>query len=252
MPTRRDRFGIEEMRHRFGRVEGVPLSRIEAYYREKEPDISSITVRWRLTALRGFREVSSVARGVYRLERTRDFHPRPTTSLREVSDLLKKVLPAGTDFCVWTTAWIRRFAGRGSLPLSIVVQVPREWVETVAERLRDDERSAFVEPFVIGSPVRRKGKVPLPKIEKLVVDAYCLFVRDGDPSVIGQSREAAATAASEAVRIATGVYGMNRTTMLRYARNRGVREDVERLLDTAGTGRRRKSAAKRRRMGGNQ
>jgi hypothetical protein len=234
MQTRGDRFGIEDMRRRLGAGD-VSLSRIAAYYREREPDLSGATVRWRLTALRGIREISAVGRGMYRLSRSREFRPRATAAMRSVVSAVRGAVPPDVPFCIWTTAWIRRFAGRNSLPLATVVQVPREWTAIVTDRLRIAGREALVETLVAGSPRRRSGRAALPRIEKLLVDAYCLFVRDGWPEPRnGETGRAGAAAAVEAaVREAAGTYGVNRSTALRYARNRGVRMEMERLLGPA-------------------
>ncbi len=252
MPTRKDLYGIAEMRRRLGKGE-IPLDRIVAYYREKEPEISRTTVRWRLTVMRGSRVVTSVARGAYRLEGGRDFRPRSTPALRAVDAIVVGVLASGDRHCLWSTSWIRRFAGRQSIPLLLVVQVPRESVPDVATALRSAGIDALVEAVVGGSPIRRTGAVPLPKLEKLVVDAYCLFARDeGAPAGVGKGRErAAAEGVAEAVVVAARTVGVNRSTTLRYARNRGVREEMERLLDAAERkGTREPGAALRRAEGG--
>jgi len=241
MPTRKDLYGIAEMRRRLGKGE-IPLDRIVAYYREKEPEIHRTTVRWRLTVMRGSRVVTSVARGMYRLEGGRDFRPRATPALRSVEGVVAGVLASdgaesGERHCLWTTTWIRRFAGRQTIPLLLVVQVPRVAVAAVAEALRATGTEALVEPVVGGSPIRRTGAVPLPKLEKLLVDAYCLFVRDagetaGVPKGCGR---AVAEGVAEAIVVAAHTVGVNRSTALRYARNRGVKEEMERLLDAAET-----------------
>jgi hypothetical protein len=250
MPTRKDLYGIAEMRRRLGKGE-IPLDRIVGFYREKEPEISRTTVRWRLTVMRGARVVSSVARGVYRLEGGRDFRPRSTPALRAVEDVLAGVLAEGDRHCIWTTSWIRRFAGRQSIPLLLVVQVRRESIRSVEAALRAAGIGALVEPLVGGSPVRRSGAVPLPKLEKLIVDAYCLFARDEGEAAGVQERRATVQGVAEAVVVAARTCGVNRSTALRYARNRGVREEMERLLDAAGKkGIRVADAALRRMEGG--
>jgi hypothetical protein len=257
MPTRKDLYGIAEMRRRLGKGE-IPLDRIVAYYREKEPEISRTTVRWRLTVMRGARVVTSVARGAYRLEGGRDFRPRSTPALRVVDAIVCGVLErvdgeSGERHCLWTTTWIRRFAGRQSIPLLLVVQVPRETVGAVSDALRAAGVEALVEPVVGGSPIRRTGAVPLPKLEKLLVDAYCLFVRDeGETAGVSEGRgRAVAEGVAEAIVVAAHTVGVNRSTALRYARNRGVREEMERLLDAAeAKGSREPGAALRRAEGG--
>jgi hypothetical protein len=249
MPSRGDLYGIVEMKRRFGRGD-VSLERIVAHYREHEPEISRTTVRWRLTVLRSAGVVTAVARGVYRLERSRDFLPRPTTPIREAANVLEGVLPEDSKYCVWTTSWIRRFAGRGILPPVLVAQVPRENIMEAAAALRARNFVGVVEPFVVGSPMRRTFKVPMPKIEKLVVDAYCLFARDGGEAAGLVDPEAARAAVAEAIGVAVRTCGINRSTTLRYARNRGVREELERLLDAAAEVDRVRSAAASRAWGG--
>lgn len=250
MPSRRDLYGIADLRRHLGKGE-IPLDRIVAHYREREPEISRTTVRWRLTVMRSAGVVTSVGRGVYRLEGGRDFRPRATPALRAVAALVERTIPEDEDRCVWTTSWIRRFAGRHALPQTFVVQVPRERVAEVARVLREaspDAAAAVVEPFVQGSPMRRTGTAPLPRIEKLLVDAYCLFARDGGQATGLRDRTAAAQAAEDAIVAAAHTVGVNRSTALRYARNRGVREEMETLLDAAeAAGRREKERAARRR-----
>lgn len=251
MPSRRDLYGIVEMKRRFGRGD-VALDRIVAYYREHEPEISRTTVRWRMTVLRSAGVVTAVARGVYRLERSRDFLPRPTTPIREAAGVLDCVLPEDAKYCVWTTSWIRRFAGRGVLPAVLVAQVPREGLAEASMALRARGFEGVVEPYVVGSPMRRTFKVPMPKIEKLVVDAYCLFARDGGAAagIVETSAASARTAVAEAIGVAVRTCGINRSTALRYARNRGVKDEMERLLDAAAEVERKRSSAAGRAWGG--
>jgi hypothetical protein len=251
MPSRGDLYGIVEMKRRFGRGD-VTLDRIVGHYREREPEISRTTVRWRLTVLRSAGVVTAVARGVYRLERSRDFLPRPTTPIREAAGILDGILPEDSKYCVWTTSWIRRFAGRGTLPPILVAQVPRESLAMASTALRVRGFAGIVEPYVVGSPMRRTFRVPMPKLEKLVVDAYCLFARDGGEAagVAGPSAAAARSAVAEAIGVAVRTCGINRSTTLRYARNRGVREEMERLLDAAAEVERIRSAAAGRAWGG--
>lgn len=232
MPSRRDLYGIADLRRRLGKGE-IPLDRIVAHYREKEPGISRTTVRWRLTVMRRGGVVTSVGRGVYRLEGGRDFRPRPTPALRAVAEAVAGTVPDGEGYCVWTTSWIRRFAGRQALPVLVVAQVPRESLADASRALRDVGSPVLVEPFVRGSPMRRKGTVPLPKFEKMLVDAYCLFARDGGAGEGPRGARAAAEAVAEAVATAARTLDVNRSTALRYARNRGVKEEMERLLDAA-------------------
>ncbi len=250
MPSRRDLYGIADLRRRLGKGE-IPLDRIVAHYREREPDISRTTVRWRLAVMRSAGVVTAVGRGVYRLEGGRDFRPRATPALRAVAELARPAVGEDEDLCVWTTTWIRRFAGRSALPQAVVVQVPRERVPEAARLLREAGRTGpdlVVEPFVAGSPMRRTGTAPLPRIEKLLVDAYCLFARDKGEAMGVADGAAAAKAAEEAVMAAARAVGINRSTALRYARNRGVREEMEALLDEAeAEGRRERARAARRR-----
>ncbi|MEI6297715.1 MAG: DUF6577 family protein, partial [bacterium] len=148
MPSRGDLYGIVEMKRRFGRGD-VTLDRIVGHYREREPEISRTTVRWRLTVLRSAGVVTAVARGVYRLERSRDFLPRPTTPIREAAGILDGILPEDSKYCVWTTSWIRRFAGRGTLPPILVAQVPRESLAMASTALRARGFAGIVEPYVV-------------------------------------------------------------------------------------------------------
>ena len=251
MPTRKDLYGIAEMRRRLGKGE-IPLDRIVAYYREKEPEISRTTVRWRLTVMRSASVVTSVARGAYRLEGGRDFRPRPTAAIRAVDAVVSSVVGSRDRHCAWTTSWIRRFAGRQSIPLLLVVQVPRESAAAVSDALRAAGVEALVEPFVGGSPMRRTGAVPLPRLEKILVDAYCLFARDegGTAGVAKERSRAAAEGVAEAIVSAARTCGVNRSTALRYARNRGVKEEMARLLDAAAKKRRREPGAALRRAEG--
>ena len=82
-----------------------------------------------------------------------------------------------------------------------------------------DERNVFVKNLVSEAPLQKNEDIPIPTLEKLLVDIYS----DPDFSYLQ---------GSEYIRIAENamtIFNINKTKLLRYAKRRGVKEELEQI-----------------------
>ena len=83
------------------------------------------------------------------------------------------------------------------------------------------KRNVFVKNLVSEAPLQKIDGIPVSTLEKLLVDIYC----DQDFSYLQ---------GSEYVRIAENamtIFNINKTKLLRYAKRRGAKEELEEIYN---------------------
>jgi hypothetical protein len=99
-------------------------------------EISPVTIRTRLNALKRSGVITPVGRGLFTLKKLHNYTPEIDQSLREVYLMLKKQLPL-TRICVWKPSWLNEFALHIASIQTIVVEAQREAERAVFEVLQE-------------------------------------------------------------------------------------------------------------------
>ena len=173
------------------------LTRAEvlALFRHAAPDLKESTLDWRIHELVRRQLLAPAGRGRYALAQGSarpTYRPALTPAKRTLWRQLHKQLqlPAG---CLWSTAWANEFSQHQAARTFTVVEVPRDYLSAAFYQLQDRypgrvflnpapdvltyyvaeaARPLVVLPFVSRAPVQLLDQVPVPRLEKLLVDLF--------------------------------------------------------------------------------
>ena len=205
--------------------------------------INRLTLEWYLGQLTKEGKLGRVAKGKYTI------HPRPVFHITEeetdkaLHDRLSAWYP-GATFCIYKGTVLATLQHHLSYNALTYIETQRELTEALFHRLQEEgsriyhrpdkkvfydyidisQSGIIIKPLFTGSPLQQTSGVPVPMLEKLLVDIRC----DADFDYLG---------GAESVRMlenATSLYTINTTKLLRYAGRRHCREDFERNLTQLG------------------
>lgn len=216
-----------------------------AFYRRADPMLNSHTFDSRLRQLVRRGLLLATGRGRYALVATAPLRAafQPTLSRAERTSwrvLIKELqIPEG---CLWSTAWVNEFSIHQAARSLLIVEVPRDYVHTAFFALQERyphrvflqprpdmlthyvaqaDRPLVVLPFVRRAPVQLEAGVPVPRLEKLLVD---LFSRpDLFPAYQGHELVTI-------FRHARRHYRLDERTLLSYAARRHQARELHRFL----------------------
>ena len=205
------------------------------FFREM-PGIPKATVysRIRSMVIRGI--VQRVGRGVYERTGKSAFAFEASESMRAIASSITKDFPY-INYCVWDLSPINTLAQHLINFNVTIVDVDREAVEAVYQRLRDTHEKVLttkrmfdgladyngfilVRRLVTDAPLMKRDGISLPTLEKFLVD-------------IALDKEFFIFQGYEIEHIfsnAYTIYAMNRNRLLRYAGRKNHRDEIERLL----------------------
>ena len=213
-------------------------------YLDGETGISRQTISWHLTKLTETGWLHRVGHGRYAMQTKQQFTVNPTDEERRLNAELKKHWPFA-HFCIYNGSVISPLQHHLAINNITYIETERDAVSVVFHHLRDTGREAylrpsaefiynyidlaqsafFVKPLVTESPVQESNGLLVPTLEKLLVDTQ----KDQDFSYL-QGAEGANIFSN-----ALSLYSINESRLLRYACRRGIRKEIEELLQSART-----------------
>ncbi len=212
------------------------FNRSEAFqYLSEKIDISKSSLSWYLNVLTQENLLARVGHGLYAISKKNLFAPAPSNDVKDVYGFLKKHFPFA-NFCIYEGNIISPLQHHLSQNNIIYVETNREAVETVFNRLRDDDKTAyikpsketiyhyvdmgerayFIKPLISESPLQAIQDIPTPTIEKLLIDIHTdadFFYLQGMESYY-------------ILENAFNLYTINENRLLRYASRRGIKEEI--------------------------
>ena len=176
--------------------------------------------------------------GTYALSDKPIFRPNVSNGVKDLYESLKSKYPF-TKVCVYEGPWISPLLHHMASNQTIYIDVEKDASEFVFDHLKSDgvkayykpdedmiyryvnldERNVFVKNLVSEAPLQKIDGIPVSTLEKILVDIYC----DQDFSYLQ---------GSEYERIAENamtIFNINKTKLLRYAKRRGVKEELEKI-----------------------
>ena len=203
-------------------------------------DEEKTKIRKRLSVLASSGKLVRKGSGTYALSDKPIFRPNVSNGVKDLYESLKKNYPF-TKICVSEGPWISPLLHHLASNQTIYVEVEKDASEFVFDRLKSDgvkafykpdadmmyryvnldERNVFVKNLVSEAPLQKIDGIPVSTLEKILVDIYC----DQDFSYLQ---------GSEYVRIAENamtIFNINKTKLLRYAKRRGVKEELEKIYN---------------------
>ena len=213
---------------------------VYGFFSKIQPDIKRTTVNWRIYKLvrQGF--LKRIGRGIYALGKENCFLPILTKKQKNISFRIKKQFPLIT-FCCWHTSTLKEFFHHVAVYDFLLVEAEREAIDTVFHFIKETHKNTFKEPprfimenfvfddkntiivkaLISEAPLQDVDTLTVPTIEKILVD----LVADSEIFFFLQGYEILNIFES-----ALGKYTVNTDKLLRYAKRRNKREDLQNIL----------------------
>jgi len=205
-------------------------------------DVERNTLSWHLSNLCKKGKLRRVGRGIYTIQTANTFLVKTNAKVRSLYRSLLRQYPFA-DFCVYSANVITPLLHDMMPNNTIYVETNRDTIMSVFEMLLPKYRgrlflaptkeiattyiefsreNIIVKPLVTEAPLTLDGKVPVPTLEKLLVDTRV----DADYSYL-QGYENL-----EMLRTAISHYNVNRNRLLRYAHRRNMKNSILKDLET--------------------
>lgn len=205
--------------------------------------ISPTTLNWHLQKLVKEERLFRVGRGYYSLRGHQAFTESPDDELLRWHEELVSLYPS-VKCCLYKGTMIAPLLHHLSYNALTYIEVDRDLTEILFHKLKDEGKVVYnrpssemmknyvdigkpgiiIKPLITGSPIVTNGEVPMPTLEKILVDVIC----DEDFSYLkgGEWYYMIETAASQ--------YSINKSRLLRYAGRRGKKKLIENKLEDLG------------------
>ena len=209
-------------------------------YLHEKLNINKSSLSWYLFKLVNKNVLMRTGHGTYAKVMKQSFTPEPINEVKEVYDLLRSDFPFA-KFCVYQGDIIAPLQHHLSSNRVVYVETDRDSAETVFNFLKDknydaylrpdknmiyryvdmDNRVIFVKNLVSEAPLQEVSGVPMPTLEKLLVD----ILRDTDFFYLQGSES------DRIIENAFNLYAINRNRLFRYAGRRKVKDELSSILD---------------------
>ena len=211
------------------------------YYKINEPNLKESTYRWRVYRLKKEGVLKNKKRGVYISGNQKEYNPEITRRIKTLNNRIKKRFPY-TNVSIWETKWINDFMIHQPGTSYIIVEVESEALTAIYFQLQQTERNVFrlskssnndfyytslkddsivLKSLVSRAPLMNQDGVYVPKIEKLLVDLFVdkrIFIMYQGQELINIFEDI------------WGKYGINFTTLFRYAKRRNAGDDIVKFI----------------------
>ena len=222
----------------FAQQEVITNTDILYLYRENEPEITEATVNWRIYHLVQKGVIQRIGRGKYREGKALTFSPELSAKTIKTGKFVGKEFPY-INYCIWELSAINSFSQHLINYNVVFLEVEREVIDSVYRALKDmrykvvrikdikEDLSDFagyvcVRALVTEAPVLKEKSGQVASLEKILVDLYC-------------DKEFAPFQGNEIYHIyknAFDDYTVNESTMLRYARRKDKKTEIEEVINS--------------------
>lgn len=209
-------------------------------YLHKDSDINMSSLKWYLFKLVKANLLTRTGRGIYDKLTKQSFILESTNEIRDVYDTLQTNFPFA-KFCIYNGEIIAPLQHHLLSNRTIYVETERDSAETVFNFLRErnfnaylrpdkdmiyryidlDQRNVFVKNLISESPLQKVDGIPMPTLEKLLVD----ILRDPDFFFLQGSES------EHIMDNAFCLFTINRNRLFRYAERRKVKEELKLILE---------------------
>ena len=205
-------------------------------------DIERNTLSWHLSNLCKKGKLRRVGRGIYTIQTANTFVVKANAKVRSLYRSLVRQYPLA-DFCVYSANVITPLLHDMMPNNTIYVETNRDTTQSVFDMLQPkykgrlflaptkeivttyidfSKENIIVKPLVTEAPLALDGKVPVPTLEKLLVDTRV----DADYYYLHGIEN------QEMMRTAISHYDVNRNRLLRYADRRNAKDSILKDLET--------------------
>jgi len=239
------RLYINELRKKFKNKKDITTDDILNFYWKIDGSVLEATLHSRINKLITIAEVFRVSRGRYTLldPGKAIYKPAIDQHLKKIHNTLKVKFPK-VDYTVWNSKWLNEFMVQPIEKPFKILDVKRKSIKQVYNYLNKNKFNVFLEPsseemknvvlksrspiviykLILESSRQKIGDVKTIKLEKMIVDLLCerevfSFINKKELKHI--------------YKVAFENYTMLPSTASRYARRRGKKEDLIKLVPTA-------------------
>ena len=205
-------------------------------------DVERNTLSWHLSNLCKKGKLRRVGRGIYTIQSANTFVVKANAKVRSLYRSLLRQYPFA-DFCVYSANVITPLLHDMMPNNTICVETNRDTTQSVFDMLQPkykgrlflsptkeiattyidfSKENIIVKPLVTEAPLALDGKVPVPTLEKLLVDTRV----DADYYYLHGIEN------QEMMRTAISHYDVNRNRLLRYADRRNAKDSILKDLET--------------------
>jgi len=221
------------------------LDYIARYHKVSAPCLVSeygmklATARQHLSELAKMNNLVRIGHGEYALPQKQQFRYTPSKEVKKIYEGIVAELPF-TDFCIYDGTILTSLQYHLSINHAIYVETNRDAVDSVFSRLKEHHSDVFrkpnatmmrdyvdmrnqciiVKPLVTESPLTSIDGVKVPTLEKLLVD----IMKDDDFGYLRGTEE------YNMYQMAQDLYTINIPKLMRYARRRGISQEVSLLI----------------------
>ena len=234
-----NKFRIEDIISKFKNKSFFTYKDLYDFYSEKETSLKTGTLKWRIYKLKERGVIRDLERGVYKLGSLKIFMPIISSRAKNLYNFLSKTYPY-VQIYLWETSWLNNFMIHQPFNSFIIIETDKDILDPAFYLLKEKGNQIYINPkkdyidkyvsgenviiirsFIQGTPNIKVENIHIPKIEKILVDIF--FEKDLFISFQGQ----------ELINIFKRIFEqftINLTTLLRYARKRGIKEDIKSFL----------------------
>lgn len=205
-------------------------------------DVERNTLSWHLSNLCKKGKLRRVGRGVYTLQPSNTFMVKANAKARSLYRSVSSQYPYA-DFCIYSANVITPLLHDMMPNNTLYVETNRDTIQSIFDMLLSkykgriflaptkeiattyidfSKKNIIVKPLITEAPLALDGKVPVPTLEKLLVDTRV----DADFYYLHGYENL------EMLRTAINHYDVNRNRLLRYADRRNVKDPIMKDLET--------------------
>lgn len=216
------------------------VQEIRALVASISPNTPDATILWRLYDMTYRGALRRIGRGKYAIPERGVFSFSPGEKLCGKARAVMKAFPY-TAFCIWDIEILNSFSRHQFSTTFDIIEIEKVAVTSVQEFLEEyappcvlenslqhvryddfNQRRYIVVKSLIGeSPLEHYQDVPIPSIEKMIVDLYC-----GGPLFSFLQGNESLTII-ETMMIS---YTINASTLIRYASRRGKKKEIQSIM----------------------
>jgi len=215
------------------------------FFRYSEPDLKEGTLGWRIFDLKNKNIIKSIKRGYYTISHKPKYNPEISGEILKLAKVISKRFD-DVDFCIWDTDWIKEFAQHQSSKKIIIIEIEKDFVESLYYELKDSFRFDFyinpdkkaidfyisesqnpvvIKKLITRSPVskriEKRIKLYTPLLEKVLVDIFTenklfYFYQGAELMHVYEN--------------ALKHYSINYTKLFSYAKRREREQDIKQFL----------------------
>lgn len=215
------------------------------FFRYFEPDLKEGTFGWRIHDLKNKDIIKSIQRGYYTISYKSKYKPEISGKLLKLAKVISERFEE-VKYCLWDTDWINEFSQHQSGKKIIIIEIEKDFVESLYFELKDNFRFDFylnpdekaidfyisesqspviIKKLITRSPIskrtEKRSKFYTPLLEKILVDLFTenklfYFYQGAELMHVYEN--------------ALKNYTLNYTKLFSYAKRREKEQDIKQFM----------------------